>query len=390
MDIIYKRSYVKILFITLAAVFAVSPAMAIPPDPDNAALLYYQAFLTLAQLDEDARDRISHVATGEAVPDDKVRTDIGNCRGAIDFAEAAAKVPTCNWGIRYSQGFDALMPQLAQARFLAFVLIADARISAADGNYKGAIERCLMAGTFARHIGDDTLISYLVSTAVQGLRDKCIQETIGQAAGDADLLQWLKNELAASPGDALSAAEPLKIEIETVTGLMQMDNIEKLAGILADSDAKKIAEIVKQADAKTLAQARQMYTERMNSGYAILNTPMEYQEAHSQLKKLVSDLDPAQPASGAVRAFIPALDSILSAKMRADAHANAVKAAIEVMLGRAKTGRLPDAIAAGLPKDPFSGKDFEYEKTGEGFILRCRGKDLNRDEIHQYEFKVKK
>jgi len=108
------------------------------------------------------------------------------------------------------------------------------------------------------------------------------------------------------------------------------------------------------------------------------------------LKKLVSDLDSEEPVSGAVRAFIPALDGILSAKMRADAHANAVKAAIEVMLRRGKAGRLPDAIPAGLPKDPFSGKDFEYEKTGEGFIFRCRGKDLNRDEIHQYEFKVKK
>ena len=51
---------------------------------------------------------------------------------------------------------------------------------------------------------------------------------------------------------------------------------------------------------------------------------------------------------------------------------------------------LTDALPAGLPGDLFSGKDFEYEKTAEGFILRCQGKDLSKDEIYQYEFKVKK
>jgi len=43
----------------------------------------------------------------------------------------------------------------------------------------------------------------------------------------------------------------------------------------------------------------------------------------------------------------------------------------------------------GLPKDLFSGKDFRYEKTADGFTLRCRGKDLDKNETYQYEFKVK-
>ena len=32
----------------------------------------------------------------------------------------------------------------------------------------------------------------------------------------------------------------------------------------------------------------------------------------------------------------------------------------------------------------------EYEKTKEGFVLGCQGKDLSKDEIYKYEFKVKK
>jgi hypothetical protein len=64
--------------------------------------------------------------------------------------------------------------------------------------------------------------------------------------------------------------------------------------------------------------------------------------------------------------------------------------AVEIYLIKAKTGRLPDEFPAGSPKDLFSDEDFEYEKKNSGFVLRCRGKDLLKDKIHEYEFKVKK
>ncbi len=387
---IRNRLFAGTVFVSLAMALVASPARAYPPDPDNAALLYYQGFLTLVELDEEARDRIRDMAMGEVAPDDKVREDISKCIGAIQFAEAAAEVPACSWGVRYSQGFDALMPQLAQVRFLTFVLVADARIRASDSDYKRAFERCLMTGTLARHVGDETIISYIVSLVVRTLGYKCMQDILGQTAGDEELLRWLKNELATSPVDTVSFIRPLKIEIEIVTDLMQMDNIEKLARILADSDEEKMAEIVKMANENILEQNRRLYTERMKSGLTILSTSMQYERAHSQLKQLANDFDPNEPASGAAGAFMPALSKILTLKTRAETHVNALKSAIDICMTGAKKGQLPDVLPAGLPKDTFSGKDFKYEKTKDGFILRCRGKDLEKDEIHQYEFKVKK
>jgi hypothetical protein len=369
-----------------------SPAQAYPPDPDNAALLYYQGFLSLPQLSEEARLHIGEVARGKIAPDEQVRQDIGKSAGAIHFAEAAVKVPACNWGVQFSEGFDALMPQMAQMRFMTFVLIADARVRAADGDFRGALERCLMTETFARHIGDDTFISYLVSISVRSMAYKCIQEITAQAADDIKLLQWLKNELAKSPANTLSSVRPLKFEMEFVTDLMQMENIEKLARARAmgGSDENKVAEIVSKADAKILQKARQIYTERMNSMLKVLSTPMPYEKAHSQLTKLAGDFDSSDPAAATAGAFIPALNKILSQKTYIETQANAITTAIEILLDRAKTGRLADTLPAGLPKDAFSGKDFEYEKTKDGFILRCRGKDLDKDEFYQYEFKVPK
>ncbi len=387
---VHKNLFTGAVFFILAITFVASPVRALPPDPDNAALLYYQGFLMLAELDEEARDHIADVARGKAVPDDEVREDISKCIGAIELAEAAAEVPACNWGIRYSQGFDALLPQLAQVRFLTFVLVADARVRAADGDYMGALERCLMTGTLARHVGDDTIISYLVSLAVRSLGYKCMQDVISQAAYDEELLVWLRNELATSGVGTISIVRPLKIEIEIVTDLMRMDNVEKLARILADSDEGKMAEIIRMGNEDILEQNRQIYSERMKSALTVLSTSVPYERAYSQLERLTDDFDPNNPQMVAAGTFTPALARILSLKVRAETHANALKAAIEVYLARTKTGRLPDVLPAGLPKDLFSGEDFEYEKNNDGFVLRCRSKEIGKDVVNEYEFKVNK
>jgi hypothetical protein len=85
-----------------------------------------------------------------------------------------------------------------------------------------------------------------------------------------------------------------------------------------------------------------------------------------------------------------AIETILCLDIRNKTHFNAVKAAIEIYIIKAKTGKLPDALPADLPGDLFSGKPLLYEKTADGFTLCCRGKDLSKDEIYKYEFKVKK
>jgi len=385
---------VKMILFGLVVIFAASPVWAIPPDPDNAALLYYQGFLSLAELGEQARDHIAEVARGEVAPDDEVRQDISKCKGAIEFAEAADRAMFCNWGVRYSQGFECLLPQMAQARYLTFVLIADARLHASDGDYKEALERCLMACNFARHIGDDTTISYLVSLSVRTLSYKCMREIIGMAAGDEKLLKWFRNQLVTSENYTLSVVRPLKIEIEIVTDLMRMENVEKLTrvltdsgiGILNDSNQKEVSEIAKAIDEKTLERARLIYSERMNSALMVLSTDMPYESADAQLKQLSDDFDPNNPPEALAGTFVPSFSRIYHQDIMRRTSLNATIAAVDICLSRNKTGKLPDKLPTDLPKDLFSGRDFDYEKNNDGFILRCPGKD---SDIYEFKFKIK-
>jgi len=84
------------------------------------------------------------------------------------------------------------------------------------------------------------------------------------------------------------------------------------------------------------------------------------------------------------------IDRLFKSQVSHTAQINSIKAAVEVYLVVAKTGKLPEKLPDYLPKDPYSGQDFEYETTKEGFVLRCRAKDIDSGKIQQYEFKVQK
>jgi hypothetical protein len=120
---------------------------------------------------------------------------------------------------------------------------------------------------------------------------------------------------------------------------------------------------------------------------------LSYPEAYQRFKDLYKEVEnSAKEKPEAIMAIwlFPAIGRAYSIETRIKTHTNAVLAGIDIYLIRAKTGKLPDELPAGLPKDMFSGKDFLYEKTDTGFILKCQGKDLSKDIVQQYEFKLTK
>jgi len=116
----------------------------------------------------------------------------------------------------------------------------------------------------------------------------------------------------------------------------------------------------------------------MNKMLKVFSTPMPYEQAHSQLTKSAGDFDSSDPLSASAGALIPAINKVFSQKAFVETQANAMIAGIEILLDRARTGRFADELPVGLPKNAFSGKDFEYEKKrwfypslpGQGFGQR--------------------
>jgi len=378
---------------------------ALPPDPDNAALLYYQAFLLLPDYNLALIDPVLRGAE----PNEEVREYIEDAREAIDFAEAAAEIPDCTWGIMYSQGLGANITQLAQFRYLTFILSVDALIHATDEDYRTALEKCLTIRRLAEHIGDDTLVFYLASINTDVLAQLCIQDILEAMPPDADTLGWLQGRLVSSQGAPDSPARALQIDFELYLQSMRtnpdylIQTREHLAENAENQNTKD--EILSLTNEELIALIVEPYPYYLDLILGVIDCEMPYEDKYIEIQRLISELNEVlgeiPGISQPISIYIPNILRIYSIQVAYKSQLNAIKAAIEIYLEVAQTGQLPESLPANLPKDPFSSQDFEYEITEEGFILRCQAEDLSLKSavvrpgdsssegvIHEYEFKV--
>ena len=396
MKTVTKNNLTTAACITLMLLMLTTPVFAYPPDPDNAALLYYQAYIAYEKSDDTMQEMAADLSQGKIEPNERIRKYIENCRGAINLAVAAAEIPNCNWGMKYSDGFEMLLSHLAQTRKLAFIIGAEIRILAADGDYQKALNRCLTLHKMSKHIGDDTIISLLVAMSLSRAADNQIQYLLSDMPQDLKTLTWLKNQLAVIESKSLSSRATTNYERELSLEHMQLDKLKQLIEIVLGEPVKpdsKEAEKLRNVDQTTIDKNRAYYIKHMDTLQTILSTQMNYEKVYTELKKLKEqphkDLAENNTDAFLTSIIAPDFNRIVSVETKDKTLNNAVRAAIEIYIQKAKTGQLPENLPEGLPKDLFSGKDFRYEKTADGFTLHCRGKDLDKNETYQYEFKVK-
>ncbi len=363
----------------------VTEAATLPPDPDNAAVLYYQSFLLC---NAPASQSFDDFVKGTTGPNEEIKQYLHQkARTAIDYALMAAEREQCNWGLVYSKGFSMALPHLAQCRSLSRLLLADARLLASDGKYRKALERCLSTKRLARHVGDDTVISLLVRHAIDGLADDCIRDILGLMPPDAQTLDWLKGQLATASSGQAALGKSLKTEQEVFLETMRMDRLAELK-----EELKSSVPLPEKVDEEFLAKNREYYARFMISMQTTLAGPMSYAEKWSALRTMLNRLaQEAEKGTDATVAatLVPALGKVYGINIKAQARANALRVGLELLIAKAQTGSLPDRLPANALKDPFSGQDYLYQKTAAGFVLRCQGKDLDKDQVCEWEFKVK-
>ena len=386
---------IKAICTTLMLFVSVSVVGAYPPD--NAAVLYYRAFMILKEPGDNVGKMLGDLIKGQIKPNDQIKQYIAENQPVIEILETATEIHNCDWGRDNSKGFDLMLPELSKMRRTAFLLIAEAQILSENGDYKTALNRCLSIHKMARHVGDDLLISYLVGVALNTVANECIEDILSDMPEDLETLTWLKNQIF----DISNKATTIKAAInkEKEIALRQICK-EKIGTILEEAlDDEYIAgsipadsiEKIRKADEEFFRASRESYTNFMTGAQVALDLP--YPQSHKELEELSEKVEKdvaENPASILTAALSPAVAKVCSVETRSRTFFNAIKAAIDIYILKAKTGRLPEKLPAGLPKDLFSGKDFEYERNKDGFVLRCRGRNLDRDEIHQYEFKVPK
>ena len=378
-----------VIFVVLLAVSTTSFADKYPPE--NASVLYYKAFM-LYKPDDAIESMLADFTNGKIVSNEKIKEFLnsGQNRRIINTITDASQIPNCDWGLNYSEGFEMENPSLSSLRNLSRLILADAKIHAENGDYKTAFSRCITAKKMAIHTGDELLISYLVSVAINALANKSIQDILN---GNIDIqtLKWLKSELEDIQKIKLVAKDALindfRIASNTKRGKLKDVPVES---VTEDPNLqKKLNEVINN---QSLFEENLKYWEQyMLSVADAFDLP--YLEAVSKMKEIESAI-PQQPKKNAkaviTAIFAPPAVKIFTISIRDQSNENALRTAVDIYIRNAQNTKLPDSLTESSPKDMFSGRDFEYAKTKEGFILRCRQKDLDKDKIQEYEFKLKR
>lgn len=369
------------------------------PDPDNAALLYYQAFLLRPEFEDDTFLHFDSVLRG-AQPDEKVREylDMVQTRETLRLAEAATEILDCTWGIIRSEGGYSLNAVSIELRDLVFLLEVDARTLAVDGDYRAALDRCLSIRRLAQHIADEGLIGYLVSMSYQWRAFHCIQYVLSSMSPDTDTLSWLQAQLGTvqgappSPGRALEITLDDKLEsFRRQPELLEMWREDVLEQI-EDDIARQ--EFLNLTDEEFIGRERELSNSFLASLNRVIGSDMPYRQKNVEFQELKEQR--ANQTGGNSTGFLlyylmGHVDDVIryhDIYVTRLAHFNAIRTAIEIYLVKAETGQLPDTLPDYLPKDPFSGQDFEYEPTSQSFVLRCREKEITQDRIWEFDFLI--
>jgi hypothetical protein len=390
----FTKHISKVILLACIVVAVMTPtSRAVPADPNNAALLYYQAFLLMPQNQDRSSLLLQDLPYG-AEPNDQIREYLKQCQPVIDLAVAASQIPVCDWGLQFSRGFQMRITHLGEIRRLAFLVRDELKVRVTDGQYREALERCLVLRRMAQQVGDDTLVSWLVGVAIDAQADKAIRSVLAVMPADAPTLTWLKSELAVTPAKPLLIQNALNTEEECLLTSISLGR-DRLIEDLKTTEAEVrpgLIERLRNGDEAFLEGSRKHVQNHFRAVLSIIDSPATWVQKLGQLDALSKQPDQdakTNPNALLAATLLPAISKVTLTDARTLSAQNMLKAAIEVYLVKARTGVLPNQLPISAPKDTFTGENFKYEKTQGGFRLSRWTDDPKTDKTWQFEFNVK-
>lgn len=369
----------------------VSTSLVFAYPPDNAAVLYYRASLNYTT-NSTMEKKLLELIKGNIGIDEEIKAYVQSNKNWIKQFVDAGESPNCDWGIDYSKGMATLMPPFASLRNMSKIVLAQAKITDESKDYKKSLDLCLSVHKAGNHIADrGLLISNLVGISLNGTANQCIMDILPHISNNPEILIWLRGQVFDVSGKVPQMKTALNKDIRLFAQDIRKEKADYVIELAGDDIPKEQAQIIRQADETFFKANNEYLMEHLASLLTAIDLP--YPQSYELLVKL-GEKPGAEikrnPHAIMTACLAPAVDKVVCLDLKARTQFNALKTALNLYIIRIKAGRLPDSLPVGLPMDLFSGKDFEYEKMKDGFVLRCRGKDLDKDKIYKYEFKISK
>jgi hypothetical protein len=213
---------------------------------------------------------------------------------------------------------------------------------------------------------------------------------------DVDTLTWLKGEFTAETGSPASFARALQMEMEV--GLRKLRMNKRLLKSVRDEFAEKAGDddtsrrIAALSDEEFIALVQKPYADLLSSTLQVVESEVPYAQKLAEMQRLADEVERQFERYFFIHMVMygpEGVPSLYTHDVLHKAHFNAFMAGIEIHLVKARTGQLPEELPEGLPKDPFTGKDFTYQITKDGFGLSIPDRKISKSNDRRYEFKVK-
>lgn len=362
----------------IATVSSIASGQQTPSDKsrlaDNAALVYWQAFALVPELNDAQRKAVDAVLDGEK-PSAEVTKVLRQASESLRLLQRAAEYPQCEWGLDYDRGLEMSLPHLSQSRKLARLACARARLRFEKQDDEAAIADIAGVMAMAKSVGKDpVIIALLVQYAIADQAGDVLAEALPQLEADqlARLAQLLK-----APAGGTSMADCCRTEKNLLLGwfireLRKPGGKKRVLSVFPDPENPNVIAL------KALAQDEMLgAAESLNDVYdkiveAMALPPAEFDESVERLK---SGADTLGPGKHLAALTMPSLQSLRDKEVGHLARQRMMLAAVLV----AKDG--PDALQRSDVQDLFDAGPFQYDATDGGFRLTSKIVDQNGEPV---------
>lgn len=278
--------------------------------------------------------------------------ELATVREAITLAQ-------CNWGLPYGQGVDMEVPHLAYGRNVARLLVVEAIVRKAAGDFAAAADSLIDILRLSDQIGTDGMAIVIAvrfsldKMAIDGLNQLFYEDGLSDAKRIAEILA--RRNYRADIKRALLGE-----------GAMSIDLYRKAAGgnVAGPIEQQAMSSIVAEELVWYLKTSR-AFVEQANRPYYEMTALAEAPRKPAGQMVEPQYTDPAQ------------FDRMCRWAASAENYAAVARLAIQLREHHEKHGGYPEPREFKTPNDMLTGRPIGYDRLSDGFILRFAHVDFD-------------
>jgi hypothetical protein len=369
------------------------------PDRDNAAILYERAFENRRRVisqekfsDENWKQWIHPGQAALDVKNPDLHRYLRNQAATIDMVKRAAAKPVCYFENDYQwPTIFMVIPGVQGMDIVAGLLALDARVQAADGNMRAAMQDINSAFAISQHITVEPMTAALfVSSRLEQKITETLQQILASNSVSLDDLSIIQIDELPSHQTLLQRdlrfeeAMGLTVFYQFSKSELDIEQLTEGGAIVSPTAKHPVRNSIAAPFYRVFLFSDDLAEYRRLCGQLRDLTAKPYYKVMAEIKQLNR---PRTGFSGLLTgAILPSAAFCAERAAKADALRQALRLGLAAEKYRLRHKQFPEKLDAlapdfipSVPLDPFDGKPMRMKRTDKGLVIYSVGPDLTDD-----------